>query len=259
MCREEHTWLPFGTTALRGMQHWLEHCCTHLPCLGIGSGTAKSLPKEGPFSNVCSCPFRGAAFPHRWWGSSARLPCPTCAWEVPVPQPGQWSGESLSQASKHFCHITNALEQRGGIWFGRKEKQKKPWGQKTKHQHKAVVKIDFCLLETVSRKCHSSFMLIHSGFCLPPPANLAPPQWYAVGFQCNVSEKSNCFKKHFLAHKVLQSCHALWQSKCLNKYAKVCSSQTAFQGTKRVFSPFSADPSSSQFVHSLFLSIPVLH
>lgn len=167
--------------------------------------------------------------------------------------PSQDSG--LGSLSRKPANISAILpmpwSKEGASDLGEKKNRKNPEAGKQNTGTKkpgTVVKIDFCLLETVSRKCHSSFMLIHSGFCLPPPANLAPPQRYAVGFQCNVSGKSNCFKKHFLAHEVLQSCHALWQSKCLNKYAKVCSSQTAFQGTKRVFSPFSADPSSSQFV-----------
>ena len=110
------------------------------------------------------------------WQSSVKLPSPTSPWEVPVPPPGQGSGEPLSQASKHLRCITNALEQRGGMELGEKKNRKNPEARKQNTGTKkpgAVVKIDFCLLETVSRKRHSSFMLIHSGFCLPPPANLA--------------------------------------------------------------------------------------
>lgn len=171
------------------IRHWLPLHCTHRCYLGIGSGTPKSLPERGSFSQ--------SAFFHSeeqlpcttGWRNSVRLPPLTSPWKSLAPQPpAQGSRDTLSQASKHLCHFTNALEQRGGIGVGRKGKQKKslrpeknPGGA---NKPGTVVRIDFCLLETVSRKRHSSFMLICPGFCLPPSAKLASsltlPHWFPV-------------------------------------------------------------------------------
>lgn len=76
---------PHGHPALAGT---LLHPPTHPPCLGIGAGTAKSLPKE----RTCSCPFRGAASCTAGWQSSARIPSPTSPGKFLCPSQGRGLG-----------------------------------------------------------------------------------------------------------------------------------------------------------------------
>lgn len=132
MCREEHSWLLFGTTGLMGAQHWLPLYCTHLPCLQIGPGIAKSLPEKGSFSQ--------SAFFHSeeplpctagWW-SSVRLPPPTSPWEVPglpATSTGVW-GHSLT-SQQIFMPSYQCPGAKRGHWSW--EKRKKTRGRKTKH------------------------------------------------------------------------------------------------------------------------------
>lgn len=98
----------------------------HPPALpGNRVRDSKTSAKTGPFSNACSCPFRGAASLRSWLAklSEAR---PHIFWGSPGPVPGQGFGEPPSRASKRLHRrIANTLEQRGGIGVGREEKQKK--------------------------------------------------------------------------------------------------------------------------------------
>lgn len=69
------------------------------PCLGIE--TAKPLPQKGPFWNVGSCPFRGAASCTAGWQSSARIPSPT--------PPGQFLSPSQDRALGVSLHTYTIL------------------------------------------------------------------------------------------------------------------------------------------------------
>lgn len=111
------------------------------------------------------------------WQNSVRLPV-YISLGSPRPQPGPGSGAPLSQL------LPMPWSKEGASELGEKKYRNRPKARKQHTGTSAAEKIDFCLLETVSRKCHSSFMLIHSGICLPPPANLASSptecRWFPV-------------------------------------------------------------------------------
>lgn len=180
----------------------------HPPALpGNRVRDSKISAKTGPFFNAYSCPFRGAASPHRWLAKLSKAPHSQISLGSPCPKPGQGSGEPLLQASKHLRHITNAPEQRGGTRVGRKEKHKKPWGQKAKHQHRETRRSGEDWLLPPRNSFKKTLQLIYADplwvLLAPHQPIWHPPQQRAIGFQCNVSGKSNCFSKHFLSREVL--------------------------------------------------------
>lgn len=151
-------------------QHSRAHHTTgtllHPPALpGITVRNSKSLPKQARFlTPAVVCAEKQLPRP-AGWQSSTRVPLPMCPREVPVP--GQ---EPLSPANIYTVFPVPRSKE-AALGLGEKKNRKRLEARKQNTgtgKPGAVVRTDFCLLETVSRKCHSSFVLIRSGFCLTP-------------------------------------------------------------------------------------------
>lgn len=186
-------------------QHSRAHHTTgtllHPPALpGITVRNSKSLPKQARFlTPAVVCAEKQLPCP-AGWQSSARVPSHVSSGS-PCPRPG------ASLTSKHLHCVPAAQEQRSCTGVGRKEKQKKTRGQKTKHRHREtrhsgedwLLSPRNCFKKMPQLVCADPLWVLLD----PHQPIWHPPQQCAIGLQCNVSGKSNCFLKHFLACEVL--------------------------------------------------------
>lgn len=186
MWGQEHTWLP-----LVPQPPWAPRTGWNpaAPTTTLsGNRDCKTAAPKRPILKCGQLSIQRSSFLHCWLAKLSKDPLSHTSWAVPVPQPGQGSG-GLSTHLHHF----NMLEKQGDIRAGGKLMHNKTPENKTPAQRNlSVLTIDFCLVETVLRKCHLSSV---PGFtCLHQPT--WPPPWQsAIGFQCNVSGKSNCFSR----------------------------------------------------------------
>jgi len=172
-------------------------------------------------------------------------------WEAPVPSQDGALG-SLSHKPANFYTVSPAPGAKRGIGAGRQEEQNKPRGRKPKHRHRETRPSGEDWLLSPRNSFKKAAQLV----CADPLWVLLAPPTSQFGILPNsvpLVFSVTCLGNLIVSQIPFQlvkffSTAMIRGNQCLNKYAKVCSGQKAFQGTKRAFSPFSAAPSSSQVV-----------